>query len=634
MAKILVVDDVEDNIKLLQYDLEDDGYEVITAQDGEEALSVASKELPDVILLDIMMPKLGGIETCKYLKEDFELSKIPVIMLSAKSQDQDIIEGLDVGALDYVSKPINYPIVAARVRSALRVKEYEDSVRAFNQKLQVAKEKVEVALRARSSFLATMSHEIRTPITTIMGLSEILTGDTKDEESPFNSSQAAQSIFTSSRYLLEVINNILDLSKAESGNLEVEKISCSLFDIFRDVEAIINLKAVEKKISFLVDYQYPLPKLIQSDPTRLKQVLINFIGNAIKFTNKGSVKVKVSYLKDEDKLQIEVVDTGIGMNEEEISKLFKAFHQANKTITRRFGGTGLGLTISKEIIEKLSGSVEVESIKGQGSTFRFKFPVGPVVDLEFVNKNPLLNPAKDSSDVDCYKGRVLLVEDDEENQRIISYFIKKKGLEVETADDGEVAVGKALGGEFDLIFMDMNLPKLDGVSAVKAIKGLKLKTPIVALTATQSREDIERLLQAGCDDYLPKPFQRCELYDCLRRYFHGESVSESTEVRDPVPDLSSKESEEYAERVLQYRWKLQSDLTEIRELLLAENWTGLRDKASSLSEANLFGLQGVFLLAKQLEEQAVREDKYECHNIIECIRQEITTEASSQKSTE
>ena len=627
MAKILVVDDVEDNIKLLQYDLEDDGYDVITAQDGEEALLVASEELPDVILLDIMMPKLGGIETCKYLKQDSELAKIPVIMLSAKSQDQDIIEGLDVGALDYISKPINYPIVAARIRSAIRVKEYEDSVRAFNQKLQVAKENVEMALRARSSFLATMSHEIRTPITTIMGLSEILMGDVKGDMSPFDSSQAAQSIFTSSRYLLEVINNILDLSKAESGNLEVEELSCSLFDIFRDVEAIVNLKAVEKNLSFTIDYKYPLPKLIQSDPTRLKQVLINFVNNAIKFTDKGSVQVKVIHLKEENKLQIEVIDTGIGMDENELSKLFQAFQQANKTITRRFGGTGLGLTISKEIIEKLNGSIEVESRKGEGSIFRFKFPIGSR-DLEFVDKNPLLNTDKSYSDTDHYKGRVLLVEDDKENQRIISYFMKKKGVEVETAEDGEIAVEKALEGQFDLIFMDMNLPKLDGISAVKAIKEAQLKTPIVALTATQNREDIENLLQAGCKDYLPKPFQRCELYDCLRRYLTGESVLEEDEVEHFTSDLSSKE---YAERILQYRWKLQSSLTEIKELLFVENWTALRNQTCHLFEANLFGFQKIYLFAKQLEEQVIGENKEACRELIEYIEQEIA-EASGQHS--
>lgn len=625
MAKILVVDDVEDNIRLLEYSLEDDGYEVISARDGIEALEVARQEMPDIILLDLMMPRLNGIEACHKLKDDPLLSDIPVLTVSAADDEEDIIKGLDAGAHDYIAKPINYCTVAARVRSALRVKHYQDSINSLNTELVILKDEAESALRARSSFLATMSHEIRTPITAIMGLSEILSKE--DELSPFDNQQASEAILSNSRYLLEVINNILDLSKAESTGLSIEMLDASLFDILEAAETVVQLKAKEKDLLFFIEYNYPIPSLIKTDPTRIKQVIINLVNNALKFTEEGSVRVKVNYDYSSSQLCMEVIDTGIGMSQEEQEKLFQPFQQANETITRRFGGTGLGLTISKDIIENLQGTIEVESKKGVGTTFTVLMPVELPNDSKALNSHPALTDTKRDLDNYCFEGKVLVVEDEPINQKLIAHTLQKVGVTVEIAKDGEEGLEKGSQQPFDLILMDMQLPKIDGVTVIRMLKEKGVKTPVVGLTASQNREVFEKFISVGCQEFVPKPFERAQVYECIRRYLRtSETAPEVAEIAATFPD-----GERHADMILNYINKLGSRLDDIEAAYQHENWQLLRELAHKLVSAGLFGLSRVSLQAKFLENHALCQDKSACTEIIERLRQEIhgTTESKT-----
>ena len=620
MKKILVVDDIEDNVKLLQYDLEDDGYKVVVARDGIEAIEVAKTESPDLILLDIMMPRMDGIEACRILKEHHDLKETPVLMLSAKDQDEDVISGLDAGATDYLFKPINYSIVAARIRTAIRAGE-------LTKRLQEEKRRAEEALRARTVFLAMMSHEIRTPITAILGLADILVGD--DAMSPFDKEQAAKMVYANSRHLLGVVNNILDYSKAESGNLEVEQIRCSIFEILRDVGSVVELKAQEQGLLLLVDYEYPLPRFIDSDPTRLKQVLINLITNAIKFTKVGSVRVQVSFVEEDKRISIRVRDTGIGMSEDELEKLFVPFQQANTSINRKYGGTGLGLSIVSEIVEKLGGTIEVESKVGEGSLFHITFPAVVTSQLVMTEDNPTLSKVTTRPQSNSYSGTVLLVEDDAVNSSLLTHLLEKVGVQVVTAFCGETGVSKALENQFSLILMDMHLPGMNGVAAVEQLRAHSLTTPIIALTASDSLENIEKLLSVGCQEYIPKPFEKEQLYECLARYL---SSPEEELVVSEVEGGETQHNESFAKVIVDYVDSLEGHLHALENSFQERNWEELRVGAHHLAGAGLFGFPQIALVSKLLEERATAKNEEVCADILNRLKGVIGQVVHAEKS--
>lgn len=537
--------------------------------------------------------------------------------------------------LDFVPRKISEEVLSTLKILARQVVSLIELHRALSQEhrylteSEEARREAQRANKAKTTFLANMSHEIRTPITSIMGLAEILTSE--EDFSPFDSAQASQMILSSARYLLEIINNLLDLSKIDSGKFGLEIRECSIFEIIRDVEAIVDLKAIEKKLLFLIDFEYPLPKTVETDNVRLKQVLVNLCNNALKFTENGTVKLSVACQPDEELLTITVEDTGIGMTPEETSKLFQPFQQANKTITRRFGGTGLGLSISKSIVEQLGGRIELSSTKDVGTTFQIFLPTGELSHIELLNENPLLPHLEDDIDSKRYHGRVLVVEDEPLNLKLIRHILEKVGLQVTSSSDGNDAVSCAVNGDFDLILMDMHLPSLDGISATKAIRQRGVFSPIVALTASQDRSEIESFFEAGCEEYVPKPFERSQLYQCIQKYFEFEKVETSEDgaaQRSALPN-----NEQYAELVLSYLKKLHSRLSAIEEAFTFEDWESLRERAHSLGGAGLFGFPKISLLARLLEEQSVRRDGRTCRETIRRLQREIKG-TSGQKSAE
>lgn len=387
------------------------------------------------------------------------------------------------------------------------------------EKLQKSKDEAESANQAKTTFLANMSHEIRTPLTAILGYSEMLLDEDQSKE---EIEHEINSIIASGSHLQKIINDILDLSKIEAGQLIIEHQKISPITFTNELNTIIGARAHDKGLSFNIEHHFPLPKEINTDPTRLKQILINLCGNAIKFTESGYVSVSVAYLSEENQLEIIVSDSGIGISEEEQLKLFKPFSQADESTTRIFGGTGLGLCISKQLSQKLGGDISIKSIKGQGSQFIIRIDIGiEANEVELISG--IETRVQQPNDINLasaakLNGHILLVEDNINNQNIISRYINKLGPTVDVADNGQQAIEKILNRNYDIILMDMQMPVLDGLEATRQLRESGNDTPIISLTANAMQEDRKKCIDAGANDYLSKPIEFKEFYCTLQKY--------------------------------------------------------------------------------------------------------------------
>jgi signal transduction histidine kinase/DNA-binding response OmpR family regulator len=389
-----------------------------------------------------------------------------------------------------------------------------------NATIQRAKEAAESASVAKSQFLANMSHEIRTPMTAILGFAETLLEPTTSES---ERRAAVKTIVRNGAHLLQILNDILDLSKIEAGKLAVEQIEVSPVRVAADVVSIMRVRANAKELALALRYLTPIPQAIVTDPTRLRQILLNLLGNAIKFTERGSVELQISLERDsgEPKLRFDVIDTGIGMTPAQLKTLFAAFLQADGSTTRRFGGTGLGLVISRQLARFLGGDVSVESEFGRGSKFRVTVATGPLAGIALVDNPSEVIDADAQTEAAVLtpielNARILLVEDSPDNQLLIASLLRKNGADVEVASDGRSGVEKALSSlhatlPFDVVLMDMQMPVLDGYEATRLLRKGGFRRPVIALTANAMSTDRDECLAAGCDDYAVKPINRAEL---------------------------------------------------------------------------------------------------------------------------
>jgi len=380
------------------------------------------------------------------------------------------------------------------------------------------KDIVEAKNAAKTQFFASMSHEFRTPLTAILGYSELAVDKSLDDRERISH---VKTIGHSAEHMLQLINDVLDLAKIEAQKLDVESIPVDLYQISQQIRDFIWILASQKEISFDIEYQYPLPKVFISDPTRLKQALINLCSNSIKFTEKGGVILRISCHPDSEQLFFAVEDTGIGLKQEQLQNLFKAFAQADKTTSRNFGGTGLGLHLSKLIANKLGGDISVDSEFGNGSTFTLSASTGSLNDATWVDEfevKPIHIEMEvlpdDDEPVSCILKssepseritKIILAEDNVVNQKLISFHVKRAGAEVIIANDGLEAIAAVLRDDADMVLMDMDMPNMDGLTAVSYLRTKGFSLPIVALSGNIDEESVKLCMEAGCTGHLAKP---------------------------------------------------------------------------------------------------------------------------------
>jgi CheY-like chemotaxis protein len=366
-------------------------------------------------------------------------------------------------------------------------------------------------------------------MTAIMGYADLLYERGDIDLAPPERIDAICTIQKNSHHLLNIINDILDVSKIEAGKMTVELLPCNVRQLVAEVESLMRQRAEDKQLTFVVEYQGMIPERIQTDATRLKQILVNLVGNAIKFTGKGSVQLIVRFIDGAaPRLEVDVVDSGIGIMPEQQCQLFKPFSQADNSTTRRFGGTGLGLSISRRLAEMLGGGLVIaDSRIGQGSTFRLSIATGDLTGVARISpaeKTPRHHEKASPEALSSLAGsHLLLAEDGLDNQRLIRCLLERAGATVETVDNGRKACDRVLKSSpddraYDVILMDMQMPEMDGYEATTFLRSSGYGAPILALTAHSMADDRQKCIAAGCDDYVSKPIDRHLLFATIAKY--------------------------------------------------------------------------------------------------------------------
>jgi len=500
----LIVDDENSNIMALTHILSP-LYTVYAAKTGQKALEAAERYLPDVILLDIVMPDIDGYAVISVLKNSEKLKNIPVIFITGLSNADDEEKGLSLGATDYIGKPFSPAIVKLRV---------QNQVNQINlTRLVIEKETAEKSSKARSEFLSRMSHEMRTPMNAIMGMT-VLAKNTSENE---KLDDMLDKISNASGYLLKLIDDVLDMSDIEDNKLRLSFSEFSFAVMIREILNKANPDIKRKQQSLTADIDPSIPDTLAGDERRLAQVILNLLSNAIKFTpEQDSIQINAfvrGVAEETLTMQIEVIDNGIGMSEDQRVKLFLPFEQADGGIDRKYGGTGLGLAISKHIVGLMGGEIWVESALGKGSKFAF------TVQVRLRTPEP-----KDENPISLNGKVALLAEDVEINREIVMAMLEDTGLQIVCAENGKEALEmfSSEPDKFDVILMDINMPEMDGVDATGRIRALGMpegaRVPIIAMTANVLMSEVETYLSAGMTDHIGKPVDFDKLLNKLYKY--------------------------------------------------------------------------------------------------------------------
>ena len=501
---ILVVDDEKANLLYLNHILGPD-YTIYIARDAEEALGRANEYLPDLILLDIIMPGMSGYEAIAILKESEATRDIPVIFITGLNSNEDEMKGLGLGAADYISKPFNPEIVLLRVRNQIKI---------INQtRLIIAKETAERSNRAKNEFLSRMSHEMRTPMNAIINMTNLA----QATEDPLKREDFLAKVGNASRSLLSLIDDVLDMTDIKEGKLDLTPAEFHFTTELKNVLDEKSLLIAGQQQTLKTDIDSSIPDILICDGKRLMQVIENLLSNATKFTAAhGLIQLKAFVLSMEDdvlKVQVEVSDNGIGISEQQQQDLFTVFEQVDGGIDRRYGGVGLGLYISKTIVEMMGGEIWVESEPGKGSVFTFTFNA------------QVKAPETKSDDPASLQGKTaLLVEDVEINREIVMAMLEDTQMNIVCAENGVEAVElfSSDQGKFDVIFMDINMPEMDGVEATRRIRALGTpegtEIPIIAMTANVLPEEVKGYMDAGMTDHIGKPLDFDKLLRMVCRY--------------------------------------------------------------------------------------------------------------------
>ncbi len=459
----------------------------------------------------------------------------------------------------------------------------------------------EQANQAKSMFLATMSHEIRSPLSAIIGFSDLLRKSKLPKE---KADSCLISIQRNSKHLLHLINDILDITKIEAGQLNIEQINVSPFAVLDEIQSAILVNASDKGLGFKVNYAFPLPEQIKTDPVRLKQILINLTSNAIKFTEKGDINVNITCNKEHGQMTFDVIDTGIGLTTKQQNKIFESFTQADSSTTRKYGGSGLGLNICKQLAQKLGGTISVESTPGRGSKFSFDISIGEISDDNLVysldhtstqTNDSQLNPTKNLF------GHILLAEDTVDNQNLIEMYVTDTGADITIVENGEQAVKICETRKFDLILMDMQMPVMDGIEATEKIRLNDTQIPIVSLTANAMKSDFERCIDAGANEFLTKPIDIVRFNQVLYKYLSSTKPSTPTTVKvNKLQKLTEK-----------FLTDLPSRMSIILELKQKHSWNKLEEETHKLKSLGTpFGFPEITKISDEIN-LCCRNEEYQ-----------------------
>lgn len=536
---ILIVDDRPENLLTLEGILENEELNILKAHSGNEALSIMLEHNVSLVLMDVQMPGMDGFEVAEIMRSTDRTKYIPIIFVTAISkQRQHIFRGYETGAVDYLYKPLDLEILQSKIKAFIDFFQHKNKLEETTRKLEKtvnelhqAKLIAEEATVAKSAFLATMSHEIRTPLNGIIGLADL---GLMDEALLTNQRERLLDIKTSGESLLEIINEILDISKIEADKLELEEIEFSIREVLEKIVNLLSVKVFQEKLEFVCEISPNLPDILIGDPLRIRQILINLISNAVKFTEEGTVGIHVKmldHIEEQVSIEFSVEDTGIGIPKDKIGRLFQSYQQVDTSTTRTHGGTGLGLTISQKLVNLMGGVIKVESNLGEGSKFYFR--------LNMMTGDQRENPWELKLSKPNNEYNILVIDDHPKSNNVISNILKQWDIRHTFTQECSSCFELLKNEDFDLILIDYYLSSMNGFQIAEKIRteiGQKKLPDIILLSPSKASIEILKVKNAEKYEFLTKPLLQTNMKRLLvSKYGEGSRLAGAkTEIQEVI----------------------------------------------------------------------------------------------------